>query len=110
MADPAPDRWCVTCGLRVTVSSGGAVHAGTGRRLGPDRHPVDPADAEPELWAAARSIERDYGGAFKVDARFGFLRADWSAGAAGRGTAAHFEAPDEAEMRRQLGEPPRRPG
>jgi len=94
--------WCSRCGRQVT---GGArpVHAGDGSAFGPDGHRVEPVAAEPPLWKAAREIEARYGGLFTVSARFGFLRADWTARALGPGmVAVHYEAHDEDEMRRQL--------
>jgi hypothetical protein len=55
------------------------------------------------MWKAAREIAAEYRGAFAVGARFGLLRADWSPKATGPGvTMAHYTAPDEWDMRRQL--------
>ena len=102
-------RWCRRCGKRVTVTGddpqlGNAAHTATGSETGPpDGHLAAPMDYEPPIWKAAREIAAEYGGAFTLDARFGFLRADWSPLAIGPGvTAAHYTAPDEADMLRQL--------
>jgi hypothetical protein len=77
----------------------------TGRQLGEDNHLAAPVDREPELWRAAREITADYQGAFRLDARFGILRADWAPEVIGYAvTAMHYEARDEAGMRRQLDE------
>jgi len=95
--------WCAACGQLAAASGGTAVHAASGLRLGDYGHPVDPVDREPELWRAAREIAADYGGMFTLDARFGFLRADWSEAPAVPGAvAAHYEADGKTEMRRQL--------
>lgn len=102
-------RWCRRCGKRVTVTGddpqlGKAVHTATGSETGaPDGHLAAPMDYEPPIWKAAREAAAEYGGAFIVEARFGFLRADWSpkllpVGAA----AAHYEAPTADELRRKL--------
>jgi len=103
----APQWWCRQCGKRVTISGGDpeisrAIHAATGRELGADGHLVAPIDHEPPLWKAAREIAADYAGTFEVDAKFGFLRADWVVG--GGGTPVHFEARTEKEMRARLAE------
>ncbi len=101
-------RWCRWCGQKVTVSGGDpdfgkAVHTVTGLELGPDGHLVGPVDTEPPLWAAARRIAADYRGAFTVEARFGFLRADWTEAAVGtQETAPHFEDDTETGMRLKL--------
>jgi hypothetical protein len=102
--------WCRRCGQRVVLATGGdpeyskAVHAVTGNERGnPDGHLAAPVDAEPPLWRAAREIAARYGGAFTVEARFGFLRADWSDLAVPPGvTAAHYEADTDAEMYTKL--------
>jgi hypothetical protein len=97
--------WCPHCGQRVVFAGCAAVHAATFTRSGPDGHTAHAVGEEPPLWKAAREIEADYGGAFRVTARFGILRADWTAEAIGRGvTAAHYEAPGEEGLRRQLDE------
>lgn len=73
------------------------------RVLGDDGHRVDPVDHEPELWKAAREITAEYSGAFTVDARFGFLRADWSPGVLPEGEmATHYEALTGDELRLKL--------
>jgi hypothetical protein len=97
--------WCADCGKRVTADAGGPpVHTASGHvKGGPDGHAAAPAGREPPLWKAAREITADYGGAFTVSARFGFLRADLTPGAVSAGgTPVHYEADDEAGMRRQL--------
>lgn len=102
--------WCSWCGQHVRVPDGKTgpgrpVHTATGGQLGEDNHLAAPVDREPELWRAAREIAADYQGAFRLDARFGILRADWSSSVIGYAvTAMHYEAPDEAGMRRQLDE------
>lgn len=99
---PEPRMWCARCGKRVLLAAGAAVHAATLARAGsPDGHDAMAVSEEPPLWKAAREIEADYGGAFTVSARFGFLRADWAAWS-GKGTPAHYEAPGEDGLRRQL--------
>lgn len=99
--------WCRRCGKQVTISGSEpeiskAVHAATGLELGADGHLVAPIDHEPPLWKAAREIQADYAGTFEVDAKFGFLRADWVV--SGGGTPVHFEARTEQEMRARLAE------
>jgi hypothetical protein len=105
---PVRRLWCEVCGKRAAIlghGPGSTVHRGTALRDGPDGHNARPVDAEPPLWEAARRITADYGGAFILTAPFGFLRADQAAPAAGPArTAVHYEAPNEAEMRRQLDE------
>lgn len=97
------ELWCARCGKRAAEAGGTAVHAATGSRTGPDGHPVAPVPCEPPLWHAAREIAADYAGVFDVSARFGILRADWSLRALSPGvTAGHYEAHDEAELRRIL--------
>jgi hypothetical protein len=102
-------RWCSWCGQQVRARDGRPpVHVATGRQTGEDNHLAAPADREPELWKAAREITADYHGAFRVDARFGILRADWSPEVIGYATTAmHYTASGraaEADMRRQLDE------
>jgi hypothetical protein len=101
--------WCRWCGRQVTVTGADpqfakAIHMKTGSETGPpDGHVAAPIDYEPPMWKAARELADDYHGAFTLSARFGILRADWSAKAIGPGvTAAHYTAPDEEDMRRQL--------
>ncbi|MGH3250795.1 MAG: hypothetical protein ACRDOI_31955 [Trebonia sp.] len=99
--------WCAGCGRQVTAASGPdlpAVHTATGLVHGePEGHLAEPVDREPPLWKAARQITADYRGSFTVDARFGFLRAEWAQPSGPRVTVtAHYEADSEQEMRRLL--------
>jgi hypothetical protein len=100
--------WCRHCGQPVRLEGAGepemrkAVHAATGRERGPDTHLAAPQDTEPPLWASARRLEAEFGGAFTIEARFGFLRADWARRAVPGGTPVHTEARSEDEMRRKL--------
>jgi hypothetical protein len=96
--------WCRWCGKRVRLAGDGepemrkAVHSASGRETGEDGHIAAPQDSEPPLWKAARELEAEFGGAFRISARFGFLRADW----ADVVTPEHFEAADADEMRPRL--------
>ena len=99
---PVKRLWCRVCGRRVTAGPR-AVHAVNGLRQAADGHPAEPVDREPEHWQAARRLAKEYGGAFKLDAKWGFLSAVWAPGALGPGaTAPPYEADTEDEMRRLL--------
>jgi hypothetical protein len=102
--------WCRRCGQPVRLEGGEAVeegyrkavHAATGLETGgPEGHLAAPVDHEPPLWKAARELAGEYEGAFTLDARFGFLRADWKRVPPGD-LAAHFEADGKEQMRRRL--------
>jgi hypothetical protein len=99
---PVEHLWCSACGKRVITRGGRPVHARTGSECGPDGHRASPVGTEPPLWKAAREITADYGRMFTVRADHGFLRADYAV--PGAGTAVHYEAPNEQEMRDRLDE------
>lgn len=107
--EQAAGLWCRRCGQPVeligaeAVEEGyrRAVHAATGREAGPDTHLAAPVDHEPPLWKAARELAGEYDGVFTLDARFGFLRADWARVPPGA-LAAHFEADGKEQMRLRL--------
>lgn len=104
--------WCPHCGKRAVFAGGTAVHAATLNRSGDDGHAAGATATEPPLWRAARQVAADYGGAFKVEAAYGNLRATWTWEALSalgeQGTSVRYTARDssdpEGDLRRQLDE------
>ena len=68
--------WCRWCGKPVKRSGGEAVHDGTGMRPCADgMHVAAATSASPELRAAARRVDEDYGHRWEIDTDFGFFSA-----------------------------------
>src|ERR1700678_2817482 len=99
--------WCSRCGKPVRlggdktlpVTLRPAYHEATGSETGaPDGHLALPVEYEPPLWKAARELEEETGGLFALDARSGFLRADWANRPAAK-VAGNYHAEDQSAMR-----------